>query len=70
MCYSIERDREKHIALKLYKEGKNPNILATEDYKTYIKSMPQFTQLTSKDLKAMKCQISTKDLVNGHFTKR
>lgn len=55
------------IALKLYNAGQSLLMIEkSEDYKKYIRELPQYNRLTMKDLKMM--GIGDDKLVNNHLT--
>ena len=57
-----------YVALQLYEKGGQLSLLSTEEYKEHIRDIPQYYQLTRKDLANMPCEIKEADLVNGHLS--
>ena len=58
------------IALELYEKGQQLPMLSTDDYREYIRDLPQYYHLTSEDLGIMQFDIKASELVNGHISKR
>ena len=58
------------MAVELYEKGQQLPMLSTADYREYIRDMPQYYHLTTKDLVNMQCGVEASQLVNGHLSIR
>ncbi|KAF6020486.1 hypothetical protein EB796_021213 [Bugula neritina] len=62
--------RHKEVACILYETGIQHSLLQDEEYRDFIDKLPQYHQLTEKDLNNMLNICEYKDLVNGHLTRK
>ena len=58
------------IATELYKKRMELDMLSTDEYKEYIKYLPQYYHITPKDLDNMRSGLEEGDLINGHLSKK
>ena len=57
------------MAIELYKKAQQLPMLSTDDYREYIRDMPQYYHITPKDLTNMNPDMQASELVNGHLSK-
>ena len=58
------------MAIELYKKAQQLPMLSTDDYREYIRDMPQYYHITPKDLTNMRCGLEERDLINGHLSEK